>query len=415
MMAAMFEKMVHDQEAQDLRRQIISQKDAAAMLEAVPSVAPKGVVLSGSKLLAWFREIVLTYLEERYWTSQFAFNALQKLFADAPALLATWRQVTQSDERVIALREEGRWKEAWTHAADAIIAAHVGDRHQEQRKRLKPAAHLRQTDDMTVATTATVHLEDVQSREVLGLWDGIASLVRDLEQNALHSRHGISVLGIDLSCREGRKHHQRIMSVLHSYRDCQRALELYGALQEDHQTHLEDKMGKELLPSEGTPTATLAEVRACAQNYEAREHVRVQDTGRQLRSLGISVPKTPRSGARLAAVHQLSDSDEEGTSSDDRSDNETDADGAGGGVDHPDAKKEGKASPKASNSIDLDALFKAFAAFNAAGTECEKDLEELDQDAARCFGHHLRRSRFDRQVQRGLEVTEVTPDTCRAQ
>ena len=67
---------------------------------------------------------------------------------------------------------------------------------------------------MTVATTATAHLEDVQSREVLGLWDGIASLVRDLEQNALHSRHGISVLGIDLSCREGRKHHQRIMSVL---------------------------------------------------------------------------------------------------------------------------------------------------------------------------------------------------------
>ena len=385
MMAAMFEKMVHDQEAQDLRRQIISQKDAAAMLEAVPSVAPKGVVLSGSKLLAWFREIVLTYLEERYWTSQFAFNALQKLFADAPALLATWRQVTQSDQRVIALRDEGRWKEAWTLAADAIIAAHVGDRHQAQRKRLKAAAHLRQRGDMTVATTATAHLEDVQSREVLGLWDDIASLVRDLELDALHSPC-VSVLGLDLSCREGRKHHQRIMSVLHRYRDCQRALELYGTLQEDHQTHLEDKMGKKLLPSEGTPTATLVEVRDCAQRYEAREHIRVQDTGRQLRSLGISVPKKPKSGApvRPAAADQRSDSEEESASADDRSDHETDADGAGGGIDQPAKKKEEK-TPTNSNSVDLDALFKAFAFMGAANCKDDKDVpsaKELDDDAA---------------------------------
>jgi hypothetical protein len=48
-------------------RRVISQKDAASCLEAVPSVAPDGIVLTGARLLAWFEELLSTYLTGHYW------------------------------------------------------------------------------------------------------------------------------------------------------------------------------------------------------------------------------------------------------------------------------------------------------------------------------------------------------------
>ena len=131
-------------------RSTLSQKDAANLIAAVPSVAPNGVVLSGSKLIAWFKEANDTYLLEQFWTSAFAFNALAKLFDDAPDLLATWRQVTQSDERVIQARIDRDWKSAWNIVSASMIIAHTVDRHEAQRIVLKPQGHLFQHPDKTV-------------------------------------------------------------------------------------------------------------------------------------------------------------------------------------------------------------------------------------------------------------------------
>ena len=97
MMAQIMQQMVAGQNRAETRRLCLTQKDATAMIAAVPSVAPNGVVLSGSKLIAWFKEANDTYLLEQFWPSAFTFNALVKLFDDAPDLLATWRQVTQSN------------------------------------------------------------------------------------------------------------------------------------------------------------------------------------------------------------------------------------------------------------------------------------------------------------------------------
>ena len=161
-LASLVQHLVSAQEEHNLLELTLSQKDAAAMLSAVPPVATNGIVLSGSKLLAWFTEVD-TWLDKSYWAakSPYNFNALQKLFADTPTLLMTYKQVTQSDARVIAHRAGGRWKEAGTLVADAIIATHTGDRHVALRKRLKPGAYLAQLGDMTVADAATAHLEDV--------------------------------------------------------------------------------------------------------------------------------------------------------------------------------------------------------------------------------------------------------------
>jgi hypothetical protein len=99
------------------------------MLLAVPSVVVDGQVLQGPKLLAWFNEVTSTYLEPAYWTSSYSFSATKSLFSDAPELLATWRQTTQSDTKV--------------------------------RKKAKAPQHLLQHGDKTVAKIATAHLEDV--------------------------------------------------------------------------------------------------------------------------------------------------------------------------------------------------------------------------------------------------------------
>jgi hypothetical protein len=168
----------------------------------------------------------------------------------------TCKQVTQSDARVIAHRAEGRWKEAWTLVADAIIATHTGDRHVALRNRLKPGAYLAQLGDMTVADAATAHLEDVQSRQVLGLWDGIATLLHDVEEDAKTSMFGLSLLGLDFTDGRERQLHKHFVSVLQAYLDRQRTLELFGALKEENQTHIENEISSKLLPTVGGRSAT---------------------------------------------------------------------------------------------------------------------------------------------------------------
>jgi hypothetical protein len=89
--------LISNKEDEATRRKSLSQKDCAAMLLDLPSVSVDGQILQGPKLLAWFNEVTSTYLEPAYWTSSYAFNATKSLFSDAPELLATWRQSTQSD------------------------------------------------------------------------------------------------------------------------------------------------------------------------------------------------------------------------------------------------------------------------------------------------------------------------------
>ena len=125
------------------------------MLLAVPSVVVDGQVLQGPKLLAWFNEVTSTYLEPAYWTSSYSFSATKSLFSDAPELLATWRQTTQSDTQVLKLKELGKWREAWTLVAASIVAAHVGDRLMALRKKAKAPQHLLQHGDKTVARAST--------------------------------------------------------------------------------------------------------------------------------------------------------------------------------------------------------------------------------------------------------------------
>jgi hypothetical protein len=88
MLAHIMQQMVDCNDRRDIRSLTLSQKDATALIAAVPSVAPNGVVLTGAKLIAWFKEVNDTWLTEKFWTSAFAFNASAKLFGDAPDLLA---------------------------------------------------------------------------------------------------------------------------------------------------------------------------------------------------------------------------------------------------------------------------------------------------------------------------------------
>jgi hypothetical protein len=144
-LASLMQHLLSKSDEDSRRRQTLSQKDAAAMLLAVPSVVVDGQVLQGPKLLAWFKELVSTYLEASYWTSSYSFNATKGLFHDAPELLATWRQATQANPQVVQLKDEGRWLDAWKIVATCIVTAHVGDRFLALRKKLKAPQHLAQT------------------------------------------------------------------------------------------------------------------------------------------------------------------------------------------------------------------------------------------------------------------------------
>jgi hypothetical protein len=248
---SLMEQLISNREEDATRRKTLTQKECAPMLLAVPSVVVDGQVLQGPKLLAWFNEVTSTYLEPSYWTSSYSFNATKSLFSDAPELLATWKQATQSDTQVLKLKEQKKWRDAWTLVAASIVSAHVGDRLMALRKKLKAPQHLLQHGDKTVPKTATAHLEDVQASKVLGLWDHFATSLHDLENDAKTcDGYKVSVLGLDLRNSEDLATHHHVMGLVRKYLDRQRALELFGALRPEIQTFVENSgSGKKLLGS----------------------------------------------------------------------------------------------------------------------------------------------------------------------
>jgi hypothetical protein len=64
LMARILQRMEDRDDKRKGERRVISQKDATSMLEAVPSVAPDGIVLMGAQLLAWFEELTTTYIPD---------------------------------------------------------------------------------------------------------------------------------------------------------------------------------------------------------------------------------------------------------------------------------------------------------------------------------------------------------------
>jgi hypothetical protein len=178
MMAQVLQRMADQDAKRDGERKVITQKDASSIVEAVPSVAPDGVVLVGAPLLAWFEDLTTTYLTDLFWTSQFAFNSTKKLFSDAPAFEATWKQYVQSNEKVSAHRLKGEWKQAWLVVAKGIVSSHNGDLHAALRKATRPGQqNLLQFGDKTVNDIATAHLQEHQVRTVLNPSGGRRQLV----------------------------------------------------------------------------------------------------------------------------------------------------------------------------------------------------------------------------------------------
>jgi hypothetical protein len=113
--------------------------------------------------------------------------------------------------------------------------------------------------------------------------------------------------------------------------------------------------------------------------YEIRERNREKDTARLLRSLGIPVKRIPKAKAtaKQTAGNQLSDSEEENSSSDE-ADTGTADDGANtGSVVTANAGDEQSLKPSADGKkshndpapIDLNALLEVMAEFTAAGSD----------------------------------------------
>ena len=67
-MADILRMMVLNDEKRDRDRKAISQKDIAELLKSVPSVAPNGTALTGSKLLSWFENFCTTYVDDYFWS-----------------------------------------------------------------------------------------------------------------------------------------------------------------------------------------------------------------------------------------------------------------------------------------------------------------------------------------------------------
>jgi hypothetical protein len=162
-----------------------------------------------------------------------------------------------------------------------------------------------QHGDKTVAKIATAHLEDVQAAKVLGLWDPFATLLHDLEYDAKHcDGYRFSRLGLDLTNSTDLATHHHVLEFIRKYLDRQRALELFGALRPKIQTFIENsESGKKLLGSCLDTTFTWDEVRTLATEFETREKTRDADVARQLKKLGIDVPKQGK--ARVDAMLRL--------------------------------------------------------------------------------------------------------------
>ena len=403
-------RMMVKNDAERVKGKAMSQKDLAELIKSVPSVAPDGTVLQGSKLLSWFENLISTYLDDDFWAGgQQALNQTAKLFEGAPALKAVWEHYVHSNDEVRRLRAKGKFKEAWIKVAGGIMAANHGDRHAHQRKATRSDMHtLHQLGDKTVREVATAIMEETKAREVLGVYDGIWTLLKhaiaDGEACAQGANHGVTMFGLNLSRHHGehRQLHANILKVLRKWADTQTMYTLYGGLNPALQTHVEDaeqrEHGHRLMPKPGERVTTFEELKTLATQCEARSRNRAKDTAHLLHQLGIPIPvnKVPRTKATAnqTAGNQHSDSEEMSQHSSDEEDTGNAENGASTGwyeegnaengastdwyeegtaddeqTHEPSA--DSKASLNGPAQFNLDALLETVAAFTAAGSSTE--------------------------------------------
>jgi hypothetical protein len=303
-------RMMVKNDAARVQTKAISQKGIAEYLKSVPSVAPEGNVLKGYKLLSWFENFLSTYVDDYFWSGgQQSLNQTAKLFEKAPDLLAVWDHYVLSDAKVKALRDRGKFKEAWIRVAEGIMAANHGDCHTHQRKATRSnMGSLHQSGggkDRTVTEVATAIMEETKARDVLGVFDGIRTLLKhviaDGEACAEGANHGVTMFGLNLNQGyhgEHRQLHANILKVLMKWADTQLMYTLYGSLKPALQTHVEDaeqrEFGHRLMPKPGERVTTFEELKTSAAQCESRDNNRMRDMAAGLKSLGVDVPKDPK-------------------------------------------------------------------------------------------------------------------------
>jgi hypothetical protein len=137
----------------------------------------------------------------------------------------------------------------------------------------------------------------------LGLWGPFAAFLHDLEHDAKHcDGYRVSLLGLDLTSREDAATHHHVLELVRKYLDRQRALELFGALRPEIQTFIENsESGKKPLGSTADAASTWDEVRTPAAEFQTREKTRDADVARQLKKLGVEVPKQGKGGRNAQA------------------------------------------------------------------------------------------------------------------
>jgi len=342
-------RMMVKNDAARVKGKAISQKGIAELINSVPSVAPEGNVLKGSKLLSWFENFISTYVDDYFWSGgRQALNQTAKLFENAPALLAVWEHYVLNDAKVRDLRNQEKFKEAWLRVAEGIMAANHGDCHTHQRKATRSYMHsLHQSgggNDKTVTEVATAIMEETKAREVLGVFDGVRTLLKhvieDGEACMQGANYGVTMMGLNVVKNgEHRQLHANIVKTLSKWADTQLMYTLYGGLKPALQTHVEDaeqrEHGHRLMPKPGERVTTFEELKTLATQCEARSRNRAKDTAHLLHQLGIPIPvnKVPRikATANQTAGNQHSDSEEESQHSSDEDDTGTDEHGANTG------------------------------------------------------------------------------------
>jgi hypothetical protein len=339
-------RMMVKNDAERVKGKAISQKGIAELINSVPSVAPDGVVLKGSKLLSWFENFLSTYVDDYFWSGgRQALNQTAKLFEKAPALLAVWEHHILNDAKVKELRDQDKHKEAWIRVAEGIMAANHGDCHAHQRKATRSDMHtLHQLGDKTVREVATAIMEETKAREVLGVFDGVRTLLKhvieDGEACMQGANYGVTMMGLNVvKYGEHRQLHANIVKTLSKWADTQLMYTLYGSLKPALQTHVEDaeqrEHGHRLMPKPGERVTTFEELKTLATQCEARSRNRAKDTAHLLHQLGIPIPvnKVPRikATANQTAGNQHSDSEEESQHSSDEDGTGTDEHGANTG------------------------------------------------------------------------------------
>ena len=151
------------------------------------------------------------------------------------------------------------------------------------------------------------HLMEHQARTVLNIHDGMASFLRDLQENAERWMFAgqQTMLGLDLSDYDQKQYHQHILTVVQTYVDRERMFSFYGSLTSEIQTFIEDELQRGdrhlLLPTMSAAAgevATIEQVRKLAVLHETRSKNRATDLAKAIKALGIEVPNDPKNSRR---------------------------------------------------------------------------------------------------------------------